>query len=196
MKTEDLIENDDDIVFFKRNDLTISTEVVKREIIKYWDRDYINQCINQVSNPKYKMFMKFLWMTGLRVSEAINIKKKDIDFKSYLITCRWLKNRKYYERVLPMHPLLKDVLELYVSTLKLEDKVFPFTRQRAFQITQKYLRGNPHKLRHSFAVNWLKCGGDIVMLHKMLGHKYIQTTMCYLQLVPVDQGKELIKIQF
>ena len=95
-----------------------------------------------------------------------------------------------------MHPLLKDVLNLYVVNMKANDLVFPICRQRAFQITKKYLQGSPHQLRHSFSVNWLKCGGDIVILSRMLGHSKIQTTMEYLKIVPLDQGKELIKIKF
>lgn len=70
------------------------------------------------------------------------------------------------------------------------------TRQRAWQLTQKYLGGHPHQLRHSFAVNWLRSGGEIVVLHRMLGHSKVQTTMEYLKIVPTDQGKELLKIQF
>lgn len=95
-----------------------------------------------------------------------------------------------------MHPILKDVLELYVALLKADDLVFPISRQRAFQITIQHLGGSPHKLRHSFAVNWLRCKGDIVMLSRVMGHSNINTTMEYLKIVPIDQGKELIKIQF
>ena len=185
-----------ELVILNNQDLTIRNENVKSDLRKYWDRDYINNCINQIKNKSHKMLIKFLWITGVRITEALNVRKRDIDFDSFLITVRWLKSRKYYNRVLPMHPILKDVLELFVASLKADDLVFPISRQRAYQLTIKYLNGSPHQLRHSFAVNWLKCGGDIVILHRMLGHAKIQTTMEYLKIVPVDQGKELIKINF
>jgi len=51
-------------------------------------------------------------------------------------------------------------------------------------------------LRHSFAVNWLRCGGEIDVLHRILGHSKIQTTMEYLKIVPRDQGKALMGIDF
>jgi len=188
--------NSKDIVVLNNQDLTIPISNVKRELRKYWGREYINECINNISNNKHKMLLRFMWMTGLRVSEVINIRKKDIDLQSYLITARWLKSRKYKYRVLPLHPDLKMVLELYVAGLKSEDLIFPYSRQRVYQLTKKYLKGNPHMLRHSFAVNWLKCGGDIVILHRVLGHSKIQTTMEYLKIVPIDQGRELIKIKF
>jgi|AntAceMinimDraft_18_1070375.scaffolds.fasta_scaffold68913_1 integrase len=188
-KGEELFLNNQDLTILLRN-------VNKEQLRKYWDRDYINTCINNVKNNSHKMLIRFLWVTGVRISEALSIRKRDINFDDYLITIRWLKSRKYFQRVLPMHPIIKDVLELYITNFKADDLIFPITRQRAFQITKKHLKGSPHQLRHSFAVNWLKCKGDIVILHKMLGHSKIQTTMEYLKIVPIDQGKELIKIKF
>ena len=179
-----------------KQDLTISAEYVKRDFAKYWDRSYINERIDKIDNLNHRMLLRFLWMSGVRITEAVSLRKMDLDFPAYLMTVRWLKSRKYNYRVLPMHPRLKDILQVYTATLKAEERVFPITRQRAWQLTQKYLSGHPHQLRHSFAVNWLKCGGDVVMLHKVLGHAKIQTTMEYLKIVPADQGKELIKIQF
>lgn len=168
----------------------------KMEIPKYWDRDEVNALLDQVKNYKHKMFLQFLWLSGVRITEAISLKKKDIDFKNYVMRVRWLKSRKYQERVLPVHPTLKNMLEMYTGAMTQETLVFPFTRQQGWQIAKKWTDGHPHKFRHSFAVNWLRCGGDIVILHRILGHSKIQTTMEYLKIVPVDQGKELLKIKF
>jgi integrase len=111
---------------------------------------------------------------------------------------KWLKSRKYKHRIVPIHPRLKDILEIYTATLNQEDKIFPYTRQRADKIIKKHFgqEGHAHRFRHSFAVNWLRSEGDIVTLHRILGHSKIQTTMEYLKIVPIDQGKELIKIKF
>lgn len=168
----------------------------KKEIPKYWDRDEINQLLSQIKNYKHEMFLRFLWLSGVRITEAISLKRKDIDFKNYVMRVRWLKNRKYQERVVPMHPSLHNMLRMYTGSMNQEEFVFPFTRQQGWGIARKWVSGNPHKFRHSFAVNWLRCGGDIVILHRVLGHASIQTTMEYLKIVPLDQGKELLKIQF
>lgn len=185
-----------EIEVLKPQNLTNRVRQVKYGLPKYWSRDYINQKIEQVQNHQYKMLLIFLWYSGVRITEAVSLRKQDIDFENYVMTLRWLKSRKYHFRNVPIHPQLRDILQLYVATIKAEDRVFPITRQRAWQITQQFLDGHPHQLRHSFAVNWLRCGGDIVTLHRMLGHSKIQTTMEYLKIVPIDQGKELIKIQF
>lgn len=185
-----------EIVIPSNQDLTKTSQSVKRELIPYWDREEINRLLNLIGNHEHQMLLKFLWMSGVRVTEAVNLKKQDIDFNNYVMRVRWLKSRKYKERMVPLHPQLLELLRLYTANLKADNRVFPITRQRAWQIAKKHLGGKTHKLRHSFAVNWLRCGGELVTLHRILGHSKIQTTMEYLKIVPVDQGKELLKVQF
>lgn len=169
---------------------------IKQELPKYWDKDYINQKIELVNNHQHKMLLIFLWYSGVRITEAVSLRKQDIDFEHYVMRVRWLKSRKYNHRIVPIHPELKSLLHLFVAVLKAEDRIFPITRQRAWQLTRKYLNGHPHQLRHSFAVNWLRCDGKVEELHRILGHSKIQTTMEYLKIVPNDLGKELMKISF
>lgn len=195
-KENGYINGANEIIIPSRQDLTISAESVKQDIRKYWDRSYINACIADIPNHNYKMLITFLWRTGVRITEAVSLRKTDIDFIKYMIVVRWLKSRKYKQRVLPIHTSICELLQVYTAPMKAEDRVFPISRQRAWQITKRYLKGHPHQLRHSFAVNWLMCGGDIIILHKILGHSKIQTTMEYLKIVPIDQGKELQKITF
>ena len=178
------------------SDLTKTYQKVKSDLPKYWDKDFINFTINKIVNPRHQILFRFLWMSGVRISECINIKKGDIDFDNYTLNLKWLKSRKYNYRNAPMHPTLRNFLQLYTAAMKENDFVFPISRQRAWQLTQKYFKGNPHQFRHSFAVNWLRSSGDVFILSKVLGHSKIQTTMEYLKIVPVDQGKELLKISF
>lgn len=184
------------IIDLKAQDLTKSLQRVKGELPEYWDRSYIRERLHLVTDAKAQMLITTLWRSGIRITEAVSLRKADLLFPDYLMRVRWLKNRKYLHRMVPLHPTLKDILQVYTANLKADDLVFPFTRQRAWQLIQQWLEGNPHKLRHSFAVNWLKCGGDIVTLSRILGHSDLKTTMIYLQIVPVDQGRELLKVQF
>lgn len=178
------------------NKLTISEEKCKREIPKYWDAEYIKKKIDNTTNEKQRMLLRFLWMTGVRVTEAIGVTKENIDFRNHTIKVRWLKNRKYQHRMIPIHPLLLDVLRVFSANLKLSERLFSYSRQWAWRIVRKRMGGHPHQFRHSFAVHWLRNGGDVVVLHRILGHARIQTTMEYLKIVPTDQGKELLKIPF
>jgi len=188
--------NNNDLMVLERKDLTNNIVNVKQDIRKYWSKAEVIQMLDRIKNPEHRMLLSFLWMSGLRISEAITITKGDIDFQNYTIKARWLKSRKYHQRIMPMHPRLRELLMLFTASMNDSQRVFPITRQRAWQLCQKYLQGHPHQLRHSFAVHWLRSGGDVVVLHRMLGHSKIQTTMEYLKIVPVDQGKELLKIDF
>jgi integrase/recombinase XerD len=189
-------EKDMGIAIIQPRDLTKSVRKVKAELPKYWDNEEVKRLIDGIKNYKHKMLVMFLWMTGLRITEAISLTKGDIDFQNYTMTVRWLKNRKYSHRVVPIHPKLKDILSLYVATMNSPDRVFPMSRQRAWQIVRKNMNGHPHQLRHSFAVHWLRNDGNIIILHRIMGHANVQTTMEYLKIVPTDQGKELLKIPF
>jgi len=186
-----------DLDVLNDKNLTISADSVKRGLVKYWDRDFVRSKINNCRDSRDRMFLTFLWMSGVRVSEAVGLRKCDIDFDNFVMRVRWLKSRKYKERVVPVHPHLLSLLSVFVGNLRSEDLVFGFSRQRAFQIVKKRMSdGSPHKFRHSFAVNWLRSGGRLEVLFRILGHSKIQTTMEYLKIVPTDQGKELIKIEF
>ena len=187
---------DKEIQILNSQDLTNHRSNVKLELPKYWDKAYILEKIASIEKISDKMLFNFLWRSGCRISEVLNLKKKDFDFENYIFKVRWLKSRKYKERIVPMHPRLRDVMQVYTAPYKAEEKIFDITRQRAWQLSKKYFNGHPHMFRHSYAVNWLRCAGDIVVLHRILGHSKIQTTMEYLKIVPVDQGKELIKINF
>jgi integrase len=185
-----------EIQVLNKQDLTKPISNVKAELPKYWERDYINERIDRISNNRHRVFLQFLWHTGVRVTEAVNVRKQDIDLNNYTIQVRWLKSRKWNYRNIPLHPNLRDILMLYTASMKSDELVFPISRQRAWQLVKKYMRGHPHQFRHSFAVNWLRCGGDIVVLSRMLGHSKIQSTMEYLKIVPIDTGKELLKVVF
>jgi integrase/recombinase XerD len=176
--------------------LTIKRLNVKQERRKYLSKEELQERLNKITDYQDKFFCTFLWMSGIRVSEAINLKKKDINSKDRVMVVKWLKSRKYFERVVPLHPQLSQMLDLYTGGLNLDERVFPFSRQNAFYITKKWLSVSPHKLRHSFAVNWLREGGDIAYLSKALGHRFLNTTGEYLKIVPSDVAKELEKIRF
>lgn len=177
-------------------DLTITQQKENEDLPKYLEKDFITKRVKACTDKHKQMLILFLFKTGVRITEAINLKKGDIDFQKETMSVRWLKNRKYKYRVLPIHKSFLELLALYVHGLYSTDKVFPYSRQRAYQITKEVLGCSPHQLRHSFAVNWLRSGGDVFILSRVMGHSRINTTMEYLKIVPVDQAKELNKIDF
>lgn len=176
--------------------VTKTPETVNKEYCRYFDNDELMDKLSDVTNAQHRMLLMFLYMTGVRITECVNLTKKDIDFKNAVMTVKWLKSRKYKQRIVPLHPQILSVLGMYVAPMNLDTKIFPITRQFAWKICKRWLNTNPHTLRHSFAVNFLRQGGDIIYLHRLLGHSQIQTTMEYLKIVPTDQGKELLKVKY
>ena len=180
----------------EQKNLTKLTQSVKDDELRFWEREYITEHIDTMPGGMNKILCQFLWMTGCRITEGLSVQKKDLDFKNYTCRIRWLKNRKHNARIIPLHPRLKDILEVYTSGMTQEERLFPITRQQAHNITTKYFDGNPHMFRHSFAVNWVRNNGRIELLCRMLGHSDIKYTMIYLRFAPQDIGKELLKVEF
>jgi integrase len=108
----------------------------------------------------------FLYLTGARVEEVVRgkkkfgVKKKDlevvkIDGKDFLVVSLYtLKNRKHPMRKVPIPiekegELVKYVLD-YVKNLNSDDYLFPFTKQRAWQIIRFILRKFKKKSKNKF----------------------------------------------
>ena len=134
-------------------------------------------------------FILFLYATGARVSEAIEVRKSDIEEN-------WLKilNAKGdKERMVPIAPSAMAVLEEYLEERKNSDDYIWLTYQgkrmsriTAFKITQKYLGVSPHVLRHSFATAMILGGADLRVVQELLGHVSISTTQIYMHLQQKD----------
>ena len=51
----------------------------------------------------------------------------------YTANILWQKSRKYRRRIVPLHPRLRELLHLFTGSMRQDDRVFPITRQRAWQ---------------------------------------------------------------
>jgi integrase/recombinase XerD len=188
-------------IILSNNQIIESDQIItqKKDIRSYMTREEINEILNTIQNNKHRIIMTVLWQTGLRVSEIINVVKRNIDFKNHRMSVLWQKNRRWKERIIPLHNNLVPLLQLYTTNMKFKERVFPYTRQYVYSICKKHLGNSPHVLRHSFAVNFLeqtKSSKGLVILKQLLGHSHINTTMEYLRIVPNDLKDELDKIEF
>jgi integrase len=187
------------------NNKALMNRQFKSDIPEYLNKEEINLLLSNIKDSEKMdgLLIMFLWRTGVRITEAISIKKRDIDFINQTAKIRWLKKRKAIDRVIPLERDLIYNLSVYCSNLNLDDLIFPFTRQRAFQIIKKHIKRNliqkvvsPHTFRHSFAINFLKQTKNLVALQKLLGHAQITTTMIYLNIVQSDLREELNKVEW
>jgi integrase/recombinase XerC len=139
--------------------------------------------------------MALLYGSGLRISEALGLKRRDIpkpgEGDVLIVTGKGNKTR--------MVPVLRNVLQLvadYVAAcphpLPQSGPVFVGARgaplsPRIIQLTMVRMRGalglpdsaTPHALRHSFATHLLSRGGDLRAIQELLGHASLSTTQVY-----------------
>jgi len=133
-----------------------------------------------------------LYGAGLRISEALNLKRKDITGAD-AITVTGKGNKA---RMVPLLPqvakLIEDYIALCPADLPGDGALFVGARggslsPRIVQLTVARLRGalglpdsaTPHALRHSFATHLLARGGDLRAIQELLGHASLSTTQIY-----------------
>lgn len=141
-----------------------------------------------------RAMIEVLYASGLRVSELLNLRLRDIDLETGLLNC-FGKGSK--QRRVPLGRSAIAWLRQYLSArarlvsdqssdhLFIELKGRPMTRQRFWRLIKDYGRAagidyvTPHLLRHSFATALLNNGADLRSVQLLLGHSDIGTTQIY-----------------
>ncbi|HEY1475305.1 MAG TPA: tyrosine recombinase XerC [Pseudolabrys sp.] len=133
-----------------------------------------------------------LYGSGLRISEALSLKRKDAGANDTL-TVTGKGNKTRMVPVLPqIGKLIADYVALCPIDLPADGALFVGARggslsPRVVQLAMARLRGalglpetaTPHALRHSFATHLLARGGDLRAIQELLGHASLSTTQIY-----------------
>ena len=171
----------------------------KGKVITHFSEDEIRKLLNA---PNKKTFaglrdytiMALLLDTGMRISELIGIKKKDIHVNHLFITGKGNK-----ERIVPIGDEASRTLQQYLSQISdIEEYIFVtvnnerIKRNTTLQRVKYYgekigIEGvRLHAFRHTFAIHYLKRGGDSQYLQSILGHTSSDMTRRYLNDVRQD----------
>lgn len=138
--------------------------------------------------------ISLLLHTGMRVSELCNLKTEDINFDECSIVIRGGKGDK--ERIILVPEEIVEKMKIYYADVVARgrtSKFFFVSRKgghfdtstierivkRSAQKAGIQRKVTPHTLRHTFATNILRNGGDIRFIQKLLGHSNISTTEIY-----------------
>ncbi len=142
-----------------------------------------------------KAMLELLYATGLRASELVSLKIKDLNMEDGFLLCLGKGGK---ERLVPIGESAVKAVRHYLDTArpsllkKTSESLFvtqrgeAFTRQGFWKLLKGYaqkagldLKISPHILRHSFATHLLERGADLRSVQLMLGHSQITTTQVY-----------------
>ena len=139
----------------------------------------------QTNKELYILVLKLIYLSGLRISEALNLKWSDINNQdnSIYVYGKGSKERKVY--------IISDFLELLKNLGKKNQFVFALNNKKiSARSVNKFLENchndsiikdklSSHVFRHSFATTMLENNADIRHIQKLLGHSSISTTEIY-----------------
>ncbi|OUS02962.1 integrase [Flavobacteriales bacterium 33_180_T64] len=153
--------------------------------------------ITRAKNLKHRVIIALLYSAGLRISELINLKIKNININRRQILIKNSKGRKdrYVSLAESILPLLQNYLmtyrpDLYIvegkpSVQYTSSSVRKFLKKYAFQ-GQITTRVTPHILRHSYATHLIENGVGLRHIQELLGHSKPETTMIYTHVARKD----------
>lgn len=134
--------------------------------------------------------LSLIYSAGLRRSELLNLKIKDIDSKRMLININAAKGMK--DRIAPLSETVLNLLRAYYTEYTPKEYLFEGQKgekysERSLALVLKkgaHLAGiqkniNLHMLRHSYATHLLENGTDLRYIQELLGHKSSKTTEIY-----------------
>lgn len=174
--------------YHKKIDIHFAKTASKLPVVL--SRDEIKNIINAISNQKHKLLISLAYASGLRVSEVIRLKVKDLNLEELIIHIKGAKGNKDRITVIP-EKLTTDLQEL-IKLRGINDYVFVserggnLTERTAQKIFENALKKTGikkeatfHSLRHSFATHLLENSIDIRYIQELLGHQNIRTTQIY-----------------
>ena len=151
----------------------------------------IKEFLSGIANVKHKTALSTIYSLGLRRSELINLRLRDISFKRDTVEIINSKGKK--DRVLPLPEKLKNLITVYYRQVKPKEWLIEgqiagtqYSATSLENIFKKYLgrtiknhNFTLHSLRHSYATHLLDMGVDLRIIQELLGHKSSKTTEIY-----------------
>ena len=167
----------------------------KKRLPVFIEENQIESLLNEVEfdegfiGERDKLIIELFYVTGIRLSELINIKIFDINFSNSLIKVLGKRNK---ERLIPLSINIVNELQTFVKKHNLNNYLFTnlggtkvYTKL-VYRVVKKYIgkissvnKKSPHILRHTFATHMLNNGADINAIKELLGHANLSATQVY-----------------
>lgn len=163
----------------------------------------VQRLLQATPSLRDKLLLGLMYATGMRVSEVVRLRYRDLDFDRKLINVWQGKGRRDRQVMLPatFTPLLKQMEDNFSQ----DEYLFPATKEgrhissrtaervmaRAVCIAGIKKHATPHTLRHSFATHTFENGCDIRHIQKILGHVRLETTTIYVKVAKPADGQSI-----
>jgi len=167
----------------------------KKRLPVFIEENQIENLLNEVDfdegfiGERDKLIIELFYVTGIRLSELINIKIFDINFSNSLIKVLGKRNK---ERLIPLSINIVNELQNFVKKYNLNNYLFTnldgtkVYSKLVYRVVKKYIgkissvnKKSPHILRHTFATHMLNNGADINAIKELLGHANLSATQIY-----------------
>ena len=140
-----------------------------------------------------KLVLQLFYATGIRLSELVNMKEKDVDYSQSQVKVLGKGNK---ERIIPISNNLSESLKEYiaqkpaaiegVSNLFITENGKRLQQSSVYEFVHYYLslvttikKRSPHVLRHSFATHLMNNGAPLNSVKELLGHASLASTQVY-----------------
>lgn len=167
----------------------------KKRLPLFVEEDQIESLLNGVEfddgfiGERDKLIIELFYVTGIRLSELINIKISDLNFDNNLVKVLGKRNK---ERLIPLSARIVKELQFFIENYKIDNYLFTnlggtkvYTKL-VYRVVNKYIgkissinKKSPHILRHTFATHMLNNGADINAIKELLGHANLSATQVY-----------------
>ncbi len=151
----------------------------------------VDRMLRTMDNIKHIAIAYFLYGSGLRLSEVLNLRVQDVYWDRNQLLIKDSKGKK--DRYNPIGERIKELLVLYYEEFKPEYWLFEgqqakqqYSRSSVSKIISRAAKKagisrkvTPHTLRHCYATHLLDNGTDVRLIQELLGHKDIKTTLIY-----------------
>ena len=166
-----------------------------KKIPVFIDQESMLALLNEVSFEKGfigerdKLIIELFYVTGVRLSELINIKISDINFDGCSVKVLGKRNK---ERIIPLSNSIANEISSFI--LKYDLRTYLFTNLKkqkvynklVYRVVKKYIgkissidKNSPHILRHTFSTHMLNNCADINAIKELLGHANLSATQVY-----------------